>query len=461
MSKKLRNLIIALAVLLVLGGSYYGSIAWKRKKTEAAAPAPNMPLPRLGNLESSKLTKIEIPDIVLEKRDNSWELSSLRGGPPPGGIALDQNQIQSISYSLASIYIDRIADENPEDLSVYGLKEPAVRALITDSDGNKAEYLLGDMTPSRTSYYVMEKGKPGVHIISSYAAENMQFNLDKIRQKSLFPAFEFTAFEELHIQNGERRIEISLRPESVPPYLDSSFSSHIITSPYKLPRGVDGEALENLIAPLQNLAVTDFIDDSPSSLQPYGLDKPVRIILTTSDNSLDLMIGNKLDGKHYAKLADAPGVFTLSGMESLINVKPFNLIDKFALLINIDKVDHLSVIGGEKPLSADFQKNEDEGIYFLNGEKAETKSFKQWYQAVIGLLSDAEYPGPVRKSEDSGTGNIRIEYQLNTPPGERVSITLVPYNRDFYALQQEGTMEFLISRTQVRRIYETADAVIF
>jgi hypothetical protein len=289
----------------------------------------------------------------------------------------------------------------------------------------------------------------------------MQFTLDDIRQRSLFPPFEPSELTQLRVESSRfKPIEISLKPKTPTLDLTGLFSTHFITSPYTHTRGVDSEAFDNWIEPFYDLSIVDFVDDSPSSLKPYGLDDPVRIYLRTEETSLDLLIGgNEPVGTRYAKLADSPGVFTIYGLESFLNVKPFTLINKFALLMYIDSVDHLSISGGEKNLSADFKGSGDDAIYYLNGRKTETSSFKTFYQAVIGLLIDAEYPGPVRQSEDSG--EVTIEYLLNNPPGERLAITLVPYNRDFYVLKQDGATEFLISQSQVRRIYETADAVIY
>ncbi|MCL2319113.1 MAG: DUF4340 domain-containing protein [Treponema sp.] len=479
MSRKIKTLIAALVVLALLGGGYYGSTVWKKKKAATASKTASSDSPKLGNLDSAKLARLEVPGIVLEKKGDLWQLTSLGGKVPPKGIDLDQSPIQSLAYSLASIYVDRVVDDNPSDLSVYGLSNPSVRAIVTDSGGKKAEYIRGDMTPSRSSYYVMQQGDPRVYIVSSYSADNMAFALDKIRNKSLFPAFEFPAVKEFQLDGGGSRIVISPKPASAPPYLEASFSTLIMTSPYKLTRGVDSEAMDKAITPLKGLQVQEFVDDNPSSLQPYGLDKPLKIHLVVKgtppdsggtagnntntnlpDQTLDLLVGKAVNGNYYAKTAGAPAVFTVSGVESVVGIKPFSLIDKFALLINIDKVDHLSVTGGPKPLTADFQGKGDDGVYSLNGKKTDSSSFKKWYQAVIGLLSDSEYPGPAKNPETAG-GNITIEYQLNTPAGVRTSITLVPYDRDFYALRQEGTMEFLVSRNQVNKIYETADAVTY
>jgi hypothetical protein len=477
MTKKIKTLIIALGALVLLGGGYFGSTVYQKKKAANTSPSSNYePSPKIGNLESSKLVKIEIPGITLEKKENLWELVSLNGKEPPGGIKLEQSPIESMTYSLASVWVERILEEEPADLSVYGLDDPSVRAVVTDSDGKRAVYKLGDMTPSRTSYYVMEEGDPKVYIVSTYSAGNMMFTLDKIRDKFLFPQFEIFDITNMRIELPGSKIEIRPKPETVPAHLNTSFSSHIITSPYKLVRGVDGESLDKLVTPLKNLFIETFVEDTPSSLAPYGLDKPVRLYLETIEGeSLDLLIGNPAGGGHYAKLAGSPGVFTISGLDAITNVKAFSLIDKFALLVNIDTVEHLSVIGDDRYLGVDFQGKGEDGVYVFNGKKAETKSFKTFYQAVIGLLSDAEIPGggtvftePQRGFLDmvsnpaaAGTGDIKIEYLLDNPPGTWASITLAPYNRDFYALRQEGTAEFLISRNQVRKIYETADAVIY
>ena len=460
MSRKNKTLIIALAFLVLLGGGYYGSTVWKGKKAESGS-APYKPPEKLGNLESYDLVAIESGGLVLEKKDGVWVLALLNGKAPPAGIKLDQDQITSMTYYIAGLWIERIVDEEPADLSVYGLDSPSARATVTDSGGKKAVYLLGDTAPSRNSYYVMEEGDTKVCTVASYYAEYLQLQLDKIRVRLLFPEFEFPDIVRFRLESGDTRLDISKKPDTVPSYLATSFSTHLITSPYLIPRGADGESLNNLVNPLRNLTIADFVDDNPSSLAPYGLDKPARIYLVTNNSSMDLLVGNRIDDKYYAKLAGAPGVFTLAFLDEILNVKPFNLLDKFALLVNIDMVDRLTITGGVRDLAADFKGKGDEGVYYLSGKKTNTKAFKTWYQAVIGLLFDAEFPPGAIRPGTSGSGNIVVEYQLNTSPGERVSVTLIPYNRDFYALLQGGYVEFLISRTEVNRIWETADAMVF
>ena len=459
MSRKVKTLIITLGVLVLLGAAYYGSTLWNKKKTSDTALLDTTPV-KLGNLNGSDIVKIEIPGLVFERDGNTWALVSVNGENPPGGIEVDTSRIVAMVFSLASLWVERTIDDEPEDLSIYGLDNPSARVTVSCSNGKEVVYLLGDMLPQGNVYYVMVEGDPKVYSVPSYAVKDMLLTLDNFRIRSLSGTFEFSDFRELHIEKDGMRIDIVPKPESVPPHLNSSFTVFLMTSPYKLTRSVDSQSLDNLLASLKGLQIAEFVNDNPSSLGPYGLDKPARIRLGTAEGALDLLIGNQIDEMRYAKLPNTPGVFTIGGLDPVINVKPFSIIDKFPLILNIDWVDHLSVTGrADRPLNADFEGIGDDGVYYLNGKRAEEKSFKNWYQTVIGLLSDAELPGPVQNSD--GEGNITIEYTLNTPPGVKASITLIPYNRDFYALRQEGTMEFLISRNQVNKIFDAANAVTF
>ena len=460
MSKKTITLIAALGAVLLLGGGYYWSL--NRKTGNTPEYQPYTPPKILGNLLASDIVKIEAPGITLEKNDDVWEIAYYEGEIPPGGIALDQQRILSMTYSLSNVWTERLVDEEPEDISVYGLDEPSSRLVVTDSSGQKAEYILGNQTPSMMSYYIMQEGDPAVYSVASYVGGYMQLDLDSLRQRYIIPYIPPEELDHLVIESPAHRIEVIRRPESLPSYLTSSYSSYILTSPYQLPRGTHGENLSKLLTDLTNLSVMNFVDDNPASLSPYGLDNAVRVFFQGESESLDLLIGNEADGLHYAKFPHAPGIFNVYGAGSIVNISPFSLADKFALLVNIQVVDRITISGGGRTLYAEVNDREEDPVFTLNGKRAEDRSFRQFYQAVIGLLMDAEYHAdPAFTWDINSEENITIEYRLNTPPGGRVFVTLLPYNRDFYVLRQEGTMEFLIARNQVRRIYEAADSLVF
>ena len=453
MLRKNKILIIAFGVMVLLGGGYYGSTVWKKSTQE---DNPYIPSEMLGNMVSHNIVKMELSGLVFEKKGQLWELVSVNGETPPPGLELDQWRLLNLTNSLANLWIERLVDEAPADLSVYGLDNPSNRVTLTDFIGKKVVYLLGDPLPQRSTHYVMEEGDPNVYSVPSHSIEGMWLTLNDFRNRRLYADFDVSGVTELHIENGDTRIQIIRKPVSSPSYLAADFINFIMTSPYKLARAVDGEIFENYLAPLKNLEISEFVDNYSASPGTYGLDKPAKLYLNTSEGILDLLVGNEINGSYYAKRSDTPGIFIVSGLDSVIKTRPFTLLLKIPLLLNIDQVDSISVTGGKEPLSAEIRGLGNSKEYFLNGKRAEEESFKAWYWTVAGLVSDAEMPGLIAVEEDEV---ITIEYRLI--PAEQLSISLIPYNRDFYALRQEGTIEFLVSRNQIGRIFDAADTMIF
>ncbi|MCL2130371.1 MAG: DUF4340 domain-containing protein, partial [Treponema sp.] len=353
MSKKSKTLLITLGILVFLGGGYFGSTIWTKNKV--GSPAREYPSPiQLGNPDYSEPVKIEGDGIIIEKIGEIWELTSLEGKTPSADIRINQNNIQYITYALGMVMADDIASEEPEDISEYGFDNPLAVTIVTDSSGWRTEYILGNKSPSGSAYYLMQEGDPKVYMISAYIGSYFHVSLDSIRERSLIPAFEFQFLDLtlLRIELDGTIIE-AIPKESFPnPLFIAPYSTHVITSPGKAPRGSNTEALDKFLSCFQNLRIAEFIDDNPSSLSPYGLDKPARVLLETTKGNVDLLIGSAVNGMHYAKLKDSPLIFTLNGMESVVDVKYFSLIDKLINIINIDLVENLNISGGDKAITA-------------------------------------------------------------------------------------------------------------
>jgi len=428
--------------------------------------------PRLTEFDSNKISRIEniTEGYVLERRNDNqtsyyssgtWELVS-------AAVPLDMVQVQSSMvsnklWSMSSVWAEQLIEEEPADLAVYGLDKPWGRVRISDTDGMSAEFIFGNYTPSRTSYYMMMADKPSVYSLSSYSTDILYFTLDNIRDKGALYNFDPTNIVRMILENRPEEdpwkkgpIEISLKRDD--DHLVSAFTSHILSSPYAGRYGVDSEKYYAILESMQNIQLLEYVADDPPSLAPYGLDKPGRIYLENPDDSLEIFYGKNEYGIRYAMLAGEKSVFTIQGLDGFINVSPFSMMDKFAMIFNIDSVDSFTVTGDGRTLEAVVQGKGEDARFFLNGRRCGDKEFRQFYQAVIGLLIDAERTGPVVRGE--GTDWV-VEYKLNNPAGVTTSVRLIPYNRDFYVLDRAGAMDFMIARTQARRIFDTADKMVY
>ncbi|HOV38695.1 MAG TPA: DUF4340 domain-containing protein [Spirochaetales bacterium] len=457
-----------LLVLLIIG--YFGATAYRKAKIEKQAAAYQSIY--MTEIDTKKVVRIELPlkGVILERKEETWT------SPAEAlGVKLDQEEVNSILWSLCNMRADRIIDENPQDLSVFGLKDAKARVVLTLDDGSRVELLGGDTTPTKNGYYGMKSGDTKVYLLPSYPGERLYVSLTDFRNRKL-PSFNADEIEQLVLSYGSTKIAIELKPSEGA--LEASFTTHILTSPYKVPRGVDGEAFQKLVSKIGDLRIKDFVDDNPVSLTKYGLDKPaIELFVKGKEATLHLLIGKEAQeagpewetNRVFAKLKDSPSVFLLEDIRSDLTVKPFDLIDKFAFIINIDKVDKLVIdfrgtrytgeIKREKTTvtekdaeGKETQREETKETFYFDGNEVKENTFKDFYQSCIGLLIDAELPSG---GKPSGKAEVTLDYYLNDPAGKRVRIQYLPFNQDFYILSREGSQEFLVSKRQLDKVAES------
>ncbi|MDR2096140.1 MAG: DUF4340 domain-containing protein [Treponema sp.] len=457
MSKNSKILIISGIVLLLLAGGYAIVLNLKKASPQASQTAFPESI-KLISLEQDTIARIEVPgtSLILEKREDAWEV-------PDTSFAIDQGAVSNALWSLSNLYAEKIVEEVPESLVDYGLDTPQAHIILTAKDGERVELYAGNKSPSLSSMYVMKAGDPKVYLVSSYSGERIGLNLADIRNKNLFPAYENADVVRFRLRKGDSRIEIHQDTAAPQRALAANLYTSVLEGPYIKPIFVETEKYYGLLDAFKNLAVIDFVEDTPVSLEPYGLDQPYEVYIQTNDIELNMLAGNSAGGKTYVQLNGDRAVYTIKDIASSLQTKPFDLINKFALLINIDTVNTLDFRGEGMTVNAEIKRrgegDEKEEWYFINGKRAVEKNFKALYQAVIGLMIDAEAPD--RPIVAAAPGEIFVEYRLNVPGMPRARIELMPYDRDFYALNDGGTVEFLVSRPQINGIRKALDNMAY
>jgi hypothetical protein len=463
MSKNSKILIISGIVLLLLAGGYI--IARNIKKSPAEASGAAYPESiKLTSLEQDAVVRIEAPEtsLLLEKREDTWEVPQEIPLEVPASLSIDQSAVRSALWSLCNLYAERVVEEAPDKLGDYGLDTPQAHIILTTKDGERVELYAGNKSPSLSSMYVMKAGDPKVYLVSSYSGERIGLNLAGVRNKNIFPAYENADVVYFRLQKGGSRIEIHQDISAPQRALAANLYANILEGPYLQPIFADAEKYYGLLDAFKNLSVIDFVEDNPASLEPYGLDSPYEVYLKTNTVELNMRAGSTIDGKTYIQLNGEEPVYTVQDLTSGLQTRPFDLINKFALIINIDNVDTLDFRGEGMTVHAEIKRrgegDEKEEQFFINGKRAVEKNFKALYQAIIGLLIDAE--APVRPVE-AVPGEIFVEYRLNVPGMPRAQIELMPYDRDFYALNKGGAVEFLVSRPQIAAIRKALDDMAY
>lgn len=368
----------------------------------------------------------------------------------PENINIRSSSVDSIAWNANSLKAYRIIEENPSDLSVYGLDDPA-RITFILKDGTKYVLLVGNETPTGGAYYVKKAEEPTVYTISDYEAEKFiqtKFDLmetaiyDKEYTPDDFAKLKFT-------RNGSLLFDAVAYPEEYKWMLS-----------YPIEAEARYENIYKITESLAGISVVKYIEENPEDMSKYGLDSPPYVFeYTVGGKDYKLSIGKLEDNRsnYYAVLNDGNLVFTVSASYFTFLDKPIEeIISSFVHLQNINEVSEMVItMDGRVDVSkinVDTEDDEKSTFEFngvlLTGEKDEKyiKKFKEYYQGAIGVTMDKLNleAKPVLENPE-----VTIEYTLKT--GEKIRVDLVPESEGvyFYAFKNGEYTGMMVRRRQL------------
>ncbi len=465
MTRRSITLIAVLAAVVVLSGLAI-LLPRLKKPAPAAAAAPTI---ELSSLDKAKITRIQVVrkdgGLTVLKKGDAWTVDY------PSPILLTSYMVDSFVDTFTKLTADSVIDEAPKDLALYGLAKPQATANVYLDDGSVKTFYLGDKTPTESSFYIQVKGDPKVYAVSSYVGQNMLYTVSDLRDKTITPAINAQEITYLRarLRDGQT-VEVTAKTEAEQKDISLGLSSYLVTKPFVYPIGGNAEKIDALVQGLLGISIDQFVSDNPANLSQYGLDKPWgEIVVRDKTGTLGFQFGkNKDDSSLYFKIIGKPNVYTTSTSSvEFMNTTPFDLVDKFAYIPNIEDVDRIDVTANGVThtftLSRTVKKAEKAGeedqtvtTYTADGKTMEESAFKDWYQTIIGLTVEGVGKGINVKAAPAAT----TRYALNKGSVRNVLVSYVPYNADFYAVVVNGEGQFVISKSQVNKMLSNIDRFI-
>jgi hypothetical protein len=453
------QLIILVAVIALMVVGYF---LIKNRPKEAPETGSLSERVSLSEINAVDMIRMELHQkdgntVVFEKEGENWKLR------PEPVFPVDSNKIKNIERSFTGMTANRTIDEHPESLKAYGLDEPLARATAHVKDGDELTFLLGNKTPTGNNYYLMKEGDPAVYASPSYVAGRFLLTPSNLRVTTI-ASFDNESFAYMKVNTYEGETIEIVEAEKDDESVLNTLGRFKMVQPYTNPRGIHSENFGKLLETIpQTLSAKEFIEDDPKDLSPYGLNPPqAELILRDKNGFLKILAGSKKDKDSiYAALPDKKTVFTLrSSQMKMLSVDPFEIADKFVLLVNIDFVESVTFKHSQenKKFIASIEREETgekdnqgkpvlEETYFLNGDEIEEDPFKEFYQKIIGLIVDAENPDTGKSY--TGEPLYEIEYTLNRKPWT-ARVRFYDYDRDFCVVVYRGSDQFLIARDQLK-----------
>jgi uncharacterized protein DUF4340 len=291
---------IALIVVLAGLGGYIYFVTWKQP--EGGADTGKKQEKVFAGLDSSKIEEVKVTsaagDATTVKKDaGGWQVVQ------PLTTKADEGEVGSLTSALASAEIVRVIDENPANLTEYGLGNPRIEVdFKAAGDKDYRKLLVGEKTATGSDLYAKRNDDKKVFLIQAMQETSLNRTTFDLRDKGLLK-FDREKVDGIDVNAGGKSIAMAKEG-----------------SDWKLTRPVQTKAdfgsVEGLVGRLQSAQMKSIVADDvpPADLKKYGLDKPEATVnLAIGSSRATLLIGGKGDKDNtvYARDASKPAVVTV------------------------------------------------------------------------------------------------------------------------------------------------------
>lgn len=368
----------------------------------------------------------------------------------PEGMNVRSSAVDSIAWNANTLKAQKVIEENPSDLSVYGLDNP-VKLTFIMKDNTRYVLFVGNETPTGGAYYAQKEGESTVYTIGDYEGEKFVQTKFDLMETKLYDK-DYTA-QDLTALSFTRNGNLLFSTET-----DESNTKWLLS--YPIQAEARYENIYTIAEALVGVSIDKYIEENAADLNKYGLGTPAYVFeYTLGGQDYKLSLGKlHTDGKaYYAMVNDKNTVITVASNLFTFLDKPIEeIISSFVHLQNINDVSEMIVkIDGRIDISkinVDTEDDEKSTYEFngtlLTGEKDEEyiRTFKKYYQGAIGITMDKLNLNVAPALENP---EVTIEYTLKS--GERIVVDLVPEPEGvyFYAFKNGEYTGMMVRKRQL------------
>jgi Domain of unknown function (DUF4340) len=359
--------------------------------------------------------KKEGQDEVALKRDGQkWQITAPFDAPAQPVLA------EQMAHALAAVRCESHTVHEAKELGAYGLDNPALTFLVTDTDGNQHTLLLGKpVEKDNGSRYAKLADQPGVCVIGPQlvaAADRPALELLDPSLLRLAPA----KVERITTKSGDRTLTLERKGDDW----------QVLNAPGS-PFSADKDAMSDKQFPWANLNAVKFADyGGKVDWAKYGLDKPeVVVTITVKDDAKEHTIEL---GKHvadqnsprYARVDHGQGVALLAGNVSQTLARSYlDYVNHKVLHFKADEVTQL-----ERQMGTEKLEIARTGDGWKLVKPAEFRADDKMLQELLAQLADltalrvAAYPLTELKSNglDQPAATVTIKLKGDAQSSEYV-----------------------------------------
>lgn len=304
----MRGLASTLILIVVLAGlgAYIYFVDSKRPAAGDSSPDARE---KVFTVEGDKVNELRITakgeSTVLQKSDAGWKLVE------PIQVDADPPEAIGVATALSNVDIVRVIDDNAANLEQFGLANPSITVAFKAEGGATGTLKLGNKNATQGEIYALKDDGRRVFLVSAFQESSFNKTPFDLRDKKILK-FDRDKADSLVLVDGSSSLELS-----------RSGSDWKVVKP--VASRSDYSAVEGFIGRLASANMSKLVEQNPTDLAKYGLDKPTKTVTIGTESAKTILeIGKTENGDTYARDAARPMVFTLDSTLAADLNKPFD-----------------------------------------------------------------------------------------------------------------------------------------
>ncbi|MEM1483505.1 DUF4340 domain-containing protein [Oscillospiraceae bacterium PP1C4] len=455
MAKPLRNLLITVLIIAVLGGG-----AWYLLKSPPLDAQTETTDIYLVQKQAADVAQVQVSnqngDYTVIQQNGSCTVHDI-----PADV-VNTDYVDMLLDECSNVYYQSVVNENPDDLSLYGLQQPTAEVYISYTDGTVLQLLFGAEEPLSGGRYFKTADSDAVLLMKNSRTIRFTMPVEKYinyiiiepnQSTSILSAVQDIAFSGTQLPEPivlkavlEDREEIKREA--------SSFGAvtHLITSP--VVHEADQTELITITESLLGLISEGVVDYNctEEELAAYGFAKPALQVEFDYQNGKDAKVKHfnlklaVLDGGYIATLEGQGIVYKIADV-AFTQVSYENLISRWFLSPFITDVKTLEISFDGETYAFDMEsETSKELVVTQSGKELDSELFRKYYNLIVTAAAEGDALTDVRLPAIPEM-TVRFIYKDTTKTDDVMDIYAGDVRRAY--VEVNGTCEFSIREKYV------------
>lgn len=463
--KKKKNTvtIILLLLVLILVGLGYGMLKSHNDKIEKEKEGQESEDSKvmLNDFEADSIVNISItsPDgsLLFVKEEDTWVLDGEEDYP------LSQSKITSMAAGIANLSAERLVVEEPEDLSEYGLDEPAILVKAVTIEGREYSLQIGDKLATDVDYYGIATNDTAVYVIPMATRTKYVVTKEDLFDVESSPSITADNIREVKVTSeafGNFHMVYDDGAGTYPWY---------ITDAYVNPINMDNTMTSEVLSNYTVFSFDKGIDYKLENQKDYGLMNPSATVFVRylssegEEKTYTLRIGDTdSEGNYYVSPEGSNRTYLMAKdtVDKKINIEDKDsLLTEFTHMINLLDVEKVSVSTPKKNQLYEVKRTDatdSEGntttteTFYVDGTEADETEFRSTYQQIISLKMAEPLKDEVRVS-----GDFVLKIAFTMIDGDDLVVEYHPYSEERYTVTVDGKTIALADKSEIDTFIET------